>query len=261
MDRPLFSAERFSAERAATMTADTTASSTEGSRILLVEDDAPLAALISDYLGQHGFQVEIESRGDMAPRRIVERRPDLVILDVMLPGTNGMDICRQVRPHFANPILMLTARADDFDQVVGLELGADDYVKKPVQPRVLLARVRALLRRTEALASSDPDEPVELAFGALQVSRASRRVVLDNVPVELTTAQFELLWLMARNAGKILSRETLFSSLRGTDYDGLDRSIDIAMSRLRQKLGDSGNPPARIKTVRGQGYLFVADAW
>lgn len=233
-----------------------------GPRILLVEDDEALAGLIGDYLRQHAYQVEIVLRGDAGARRVLqEPAPDLVILDVMLPGLNGMDICRQVRPRFKHPILMLTARTDDFDQVVGLELGADDYVKKPVEPRVLLARVRALLRRIEVSSAVDPAEPTELVFGALQISQESRRVVLDRQPVDLTTAQFELLWLLARNAGKVLSRETIFSGLRGTDYDGLDRSIDIAMSRLRQKLRDTVSPPERIKTVRGQGYLFVADAW
>lgn len=234
------------------------ASLAEGSRILLVEDDAGLAGLIAEYLQQHGLRVDVELRGDAGARRVLEEQPDLMILDVMLPGLGGLDICRQVRPQFSNPILMLTARTDDIDQVIGLDLGADDYVKKPVVPRVLLARIRALLRRTEAQASADDDE---LEFGTLRISRAARRVTLGQTAVELSTTEFELLWLMASHAGKILRRDTIFSRLRGIEYDGLDRSIDVAMSRLRAKLDDRANPPARIKTVRGQGYLFVADAW
>lgn len=241
------------------MTVSATARSEQSSLILLVEDDVSLGELIADYLRQQGFQVEIEPRGDTAVARIRREAPDLVILDVMLPGMSGMDVCRQVRPHYVGPILMLTARTDDFDQVVGLELGADDYVKKPVVPRVLLARIRALLRRIEP--GDAGEESADLCFGALRINRAARRVVLDQSELELTTTEFELLWLMASNAGKVLGREVMFASLRGIDYDGLDRSIDVAVSRLRQKLHDIDNPPERIKTVRGRGYLFVADAW
>lgn len=237
------------------------AADTGTATILLIEDDAELAALIKDYLRQHEFRVEVVARGDEGAQRIVRDQPDLVILDVMLPGRNGMDVCRQVRPDFARPILMLTARDHDIDQVLGLELGADDYVKKPVEPRVLLARIRALLRRANPAAGREPQEPASLSFGSLKIELAARRVALNGRPVELTTSEFDLLWLLASAAGSILTREVILARLRGIDYDGLDRSIDIAVSRLRGKLGDTANPPAKIKTVRSKGYLFVTDAW
>lgn len=233
----------------------------ETAAILLIEDDAALAGLIADYLRQHEFRVAIESRGDEGVRRILRDQPDLVILDVMLPGRDGMDVCREARRGFARPILMLTARDHDIDEVLGLELGADDYVKKPVEPRVLLARIRALLRRARPAAPCEPEAPASLSFGSLRIELASRRVELGHTPVELTTSEFDLLWLLASGAGRVLSREVILARLRGIDYDGLDRSIDIAVSRLRGKLRDTTNPPAKIKTVRGRGYLFVTDAW
>lgn len=211
-------------------------------RILLIEDDASLARLIGEYLGQHDFLVEIELRGDAGAKRILNDQPDLVVLDVMLPGMNGMDVCRHVRPRFTNPILMLTARDDDFDQVVGLELGADDYVKKPVEPRVLLARIRALLRRAEASTGADRNgaEPVKLSFGRLQIDRASRRVVLDKTLVELTTNEFDLLWLLACNASKVLGRETIFFQparyrLRWTRSLGRCRRFPVAPEVARYR--------------------------
>jgi DNA-binding response OmpR family regulator len=227
-------------------------------RILLIEDDVPLASLISEYLRGHDFQVEVELRGDRGAQRIVRERPDLVILDVLLPGLNGMDVCRQVREQFAGLILMLTARDDDIDQIIGLELGADDYVKKPVEPRLLLARIRALLRRADQPASSDSKR---LTFGAFSIDEAARRVTLNGASVDLTTLEFDLLWTLASAAGTVLTREVIFANLRGIEYDGLDRSIDLCISRLRAKLNDSTNPPTKIKTVRSKGYLFVRDAW
>lgn len=227
-------------------------------RILLIEDDVPLASLISEYLRGHDFQVEVELRGDSGAQRILRDRPDLVILDVLLPGLNGMDVCRQVREQYAGLILMLTARDDDIDQIIGLELGADDYVKKPVEPRLLLARIRALLRRADPPAVS---ESKRLVFGAFCIDQAARRVTLDGVPIELTTLEFDLLWILASAAGTVLTREVIFANLRRIEYDGLDRSIDLGISRLRAKLNDTSNPPTKIKTVRGKGYLFVRDAW
>lgn len=233
---------------------------TEATRLLLVEDDVQLASLIGEYLRQHEFQVDIELRGDVAAQRILREVPDLVVLDVLLPGLNGMDVCRQVRAQYASPILMLTARDDDIDEIIGLELGADDYVKKPVEPRLLLARIRALLRRADQHSAISPDLTC-VSFGTLSIDRTSRRVLLDGAPIELTTGEFDLLWLLASAAGTVLSRESILASLRGIDYDGLDRSIDVGISRLRAKLQDTSTPPERIKTVRGKGYLFVRDAW
>jgi DNA-binding response OmpR family regulator len=235
-------------------------------RILVVEDDARLAALIRDYLHQQGFEVLIEARGDTAPDRILAERPDLLILDLMLPGRDGLAVCQQIRADYTGPILILTAREDDMDQVAGLEMGADDYVKKPVEPRVLLARIRALLRRFEApvptlAATAEDAPPAEIRFGTLRINREAHAVELAGENVLLTTNEFELLLMLADNAGKVLDRQTLYADLRGIDYDGLDRAMDVMVSRLRKKLGDDAHAPRRIKTIWGQGYLFVKDAW
>jgi DNA-binding response OmpR family regulator len=233
-------------------------------RVLLVEDDVRLAALIQEYLQNQSIDVSIEHRGDLACQRIVTEAPDLVVLDLMLPGLDGLSVCRTVRPDYAGPILMLTARDEDIDQVVGLEIGADDYVTKPVQPRVLLARIRALLRRIPHTqpASNAPVAPrTEHSYGVFKISAAAREAWMSGAVVELTTNEFELLWLLASRPGEILTRETILDSLRGIDYDGTDRSVDLRISRLRKKLGDNTSHPARIKTIRGKGYLFVKDAW
>lgn len=233
-------------------------------QLLLVEDDQRLADLICEYLRQQGFIVLHEFRGDTAPDVIMSKQPDLVILDLMLPGLDGIEVCRKCRLlHYAGPILMLTAREDDMDQIVGLEIGADDYVKKPVEPRVLLARVRALLRRTEGRSGDNErqHEVEKLSFGALCIDRESRSVKLNEELIPLTSNEFDLLYLLAKNGGQLLEREYLFKEIRGIPYDGIDRSIDIAISRLRKKLKDNASRPFRIKTVWGQGYLFVKDAW
>lgn len=235
-------------------------------RILLVEDDERLAELTAEYLRKNGFEVVVEARGDTAEKRILGERPDLVVLDVMLPGKDGFEVCRAVRPHYPGVILMLTARDEDFDQIFGLELGADDYIAKPVQPRLLLARIKALLRRAPVVASNtaeggDGSEPAELAFGKFHISQATRSTHLGDEVIDLTTAEFDLLWLLARHAGNILSRDDLLQELRGIGFDGLDRSIDARISRLRRKLGDDPENPTRIKTVRGKGYLFSRHDW
>lgn len=226
--------------------------------ILLVEDDERLARLVREYLEGQGFEVSVEGRGDTAPERIRSLAPDLVVLDLMLPGRDGLDVCREVRPNYDGPILILTAREDDMDQVAGLEIGADDYVKKPVEPRVLLARVRALLRR----AGSGREAGVgDLRFGVLRIDDRSRRVHLDGEEIDLTTTEYDLLVLLATHAGSVLSRDDLFRRLRGIEYDGIDRSVDIAISRLRRKLEADPADPQRIRTVWRRGYLFAPDAW
>ncbi len=228
--------------------------------ILLVEDDRRLAELTAEYFRQNGLSVALESRGDRAIARFRDERPRVVLLDLMLPGADGLSVCRELRQIFDGPILMFTARDSDIDQVIGLEAGADDYVAKPVDPMVLLARTRALLRRTERTAPP-AETRTDIVLGGLRVSDASQQVWLDGEEVELTTQEFELLCLPARNAGKVLSRKEIFRSMRGIEYDGLDRSIDGRVSKLRRKLGDSATRPARIKTVWGKGYLLVPDAW
>ncbi|KUM03599.1 winged helix-turn-helix domain-containing protein [Chromobacterium subtsugae] len=232
--------------------------------ILIVEDDARLAELIAAYLTKHGYQVSLHGRGDTAPAAILDTRPDLVVLDVMLPGKEGFDVCRDVRPHYGGRILMMTARDEDVDEILGLELGADDYLAKPVEPRRLLARIRALLRRSGAARQDGGGVAVEndcIAFGQFNISQATREALLGDEQIELTTAEFDLLWLLATHAGQVLSRDDIMSELRGIGFDGLDRSIDARISRLRRKLGDNPDAPARIKTVRGKGYLFSRSDW
>ncbi len=228
--------------------------------ILLVEDDRRLAELTAQYFLQNGLTVAIESRGDHALGRFGEERPRVVLLDLNLPGKDGLEVCRELREIFDGPILMFTARDSDIDQVIGLEAGADDYVSKPVDPMVLLARTRALLRRVEARPAAEEARP-DVILGRLRVSEVSQQVWLGDERIEMTTQEFELLALLARHAGKVFSREDIFLKLRGIDYDGLDRSIDGRISKLRRKLGDDASTPARIKTVWGKGYLLVPDAW
>ncbi len=226
-------------------------------RILIVEDDERLAILTQDYLRKNGLDVAIETDGTRAIRRIIAEQPDLVVLDVMLPGSDGLTVCREVRAQYQQPILMLTARTDDMDQVLGLEMGADDYVAKPVQPRVLLARIRALLRRSDT--APVESSPQRLEFGDLVIDNGGRSVTLNDELVDFTSAEYDLLWLLASNAGRILSREDIFERLRGIEYDGQDRSIDVRISRIRPKIGDDPENPKRIKTVRSKGYLFVKE--
>jgi len=228
--------------------------------ILLIEDDARLAELTATYLAQNGLRVSIEARGDRALERFVQERPRLVLLDLLLPGKDGLAICRELRRVNEVPILILTARDTDFDHVIGLEAGADDYVMKPVDPMVLLARVRALLRRA-GRGGFASERRADLQLGALRISETSREVWLHGRAVTLTTQEFELLSLLARRAGELVSRDEVFRSVRGIDYDGLDRSIDGRVSKLRRKLGDDAAAPTRIKTVWGKGYLLVPDAW
>lgn len=225
--------------------------------ILLVEDDLALQELTRDYLQQNNLNVAVLSRGDEVMDYVQKHQVDLMILDVMLPGKDGFAVCREVRDKYSFPILMLTAKGEDFDQVIGLELGADDYVIKPAEPRVLLARITALLRRTQ-----EQDKVVQsVSFGELKIDKNSRIVTLKGGEITLTSHEFELLWLLASNAGEVLSREYVHEQMIGRQYDGLDRTVDVRISRLRKKLGDNSDKPYKIKTVWGQGYLFVSDAW
>ena len=232
-------------------------------RILLDEDDERLAELTAEYLKKNDFVVDIEGRGDTAEARILESRPDLVVLDIMLPGQDGFAVCRAVRPKYEGIILMLTARDEDIDQILGLELGADDYITKPVPPRVLLARIKALLRRAGPADDAGEGGTTldSLTFGNFSISQQTRSAMLAGEQIDLTTAEFDLLWLLARHAGSILSRDDLLQQLRGIGFDGLDRSIDARISRLRKKLNDDPDNPTRIKTVRGKGYLFSRHDW
>jgi two-component system OmpR family response regulator len=232
-----------------------------GHHIVLVEDDARLATLITDYLQKHDFRLSHEASGEQAVERICELQADLVVLDVMLPGKNGFDICRELRAlGYRVPVIMLTARDEDFDQVLGLELGADDYLTKPVHPRVLLAHINAILRRMTALDKALAGENT-LNFGKLRIDRDLREVHQDSRAIGLTSGEFDLLWLLAKNAGKILTRAEILKSLRSLDYDGIDRSVDNRIYRLRKKLGDTDSPVQRIKSVRALGYVFSPVGW
>jgi two-component system response regulator RstA len=226
--------------------------------VLLVEDSARLAASIREYLERHGFEVFVEGDGLAVAERFERLKPELVILDLMLPGKDGLAICRELRAGARTPVLILTAKGDTIDQVLGLEMGADDYVVKPVEPRVLLARVEALLRR----AKSAPPEPREakLVAGRLAIDSARRTALLDARAVELTTGDFDILWLLASRAGTVVTRDEILRVVRGIDYDGLDRSIDARICRLRRKLEEAGGAESMIKTVRLRGYLFAGDA-
>ena len=226
--------------------------------ILLVEDDLRLAELVCRYLDSSGFRVATVSRGDEVVAQVLRDVPDLLILDLGLPGEDGLTICRQLRPSYGNPILILTARDNDIDHVLGLELGADDYVIKPVEPRVLLARINALLRRSRPQAAMTRKA---LQFGQLLINVTSRSVNLNGQSIALSSSEFDLLVYLAAHAGEIQSREALFKNLYKREYDGLDRMLDISVSRLRRKLGDEADTAERIKTIWGQGYLFVPDAW
>jgi two-component system response regulator ParR len=181
------------------------------------------------------------------------------VLDLMLPGLGGIDVCRQIRSFSDVPILMLTACEDDIEQVLGLESGADDYVHKPIEPRLLLARLRALLRRRHG--SSNTGSPCRLMHGELLIDRMQREVHLHGQPVDMGTTEFEILWLLASQPGQILSRDQILQAVRGIGFDGLDRSVDVSIGKLRRKLGDDAREPRRIKTVWGRGYQFNPSSW
>ncbi|MFY8083394.1 MAG: winged helix-turn-helix domain-containing protein [Rubrivivax sp.] len=231
----------------------------DGARLLLVEDDERLAQLVSQALTRAGWQVTHCARGDEGEALLRREAFDVVLLDGHLPGKDGFEVLRDVRRDFAGRIVMLTARDDDIDQVLGLEGGADDYITKPVAPRVLLARLKALMRRPTpaAPAHPGPQAPQAMRFGSLALHPAAREVRLGGQVLNLTTAEYELLRFLAERAGQVVSRDDIMQGLRGLEFDGLDRAIDARISRLRRKIGDDADTPVRIKTVRGQGYLFA----
>ena len=224
-------------------------------RILMIDDDEQLVALVREYLASAGFQVEGAGDGPAGLAAIRRAAPDLVLLDLMLPGLDGLEVCRRLRQTSRVPVLMLTARGDATDRVVGLELGADDYLPKPFEPRELLARIRAVLRRSGETPEAAPATP--LVVGSLVVHPAARRVTVDGREVELTTAEFELLHALAAGAGRVLSRDQLLERVHGGAVEGYDRSVDVHMSRLRAKLGDDPRRPRLLKTVRGVGYQLA----
>ncbi|MDF3035595.1 MAG: two-component system response regulator [Paucimonas sp.] len=225
-------------------------------RVMLIEDDQKLASMIAEYLSAYEFEVEVVNRGDRAMTRFRSIAPDVVVLDLMLPGLDGMVVCKQLRESSKVPILILTARGDTADEIAGLEQGADDYLSKPIQPPVLLARLRALLRRGSQNVSL---ESGELVFGAFRLSKENRTAYWHDKQVPLNSSEYKLLSLLADSAGKVLSRDEVLRRMHGVEFDGLDRRIDIAVSRLRRKFDD--HKAEKIKTVWGEGYLFSPAAW
>ena len=229
-------------------------------QLLLVEDDKELAKMVSEYLSAQHFQVTVEGDGKAAIDRIRSQAYDIVLLDIGLPGCDGISVCKSVRPSFQGPILMLTARGDEIDEVLALEVGADDYIAKPVRPRALLARLKVHLRRSEINREQLETDVTRIEVLDLVINSLSRTVEIDSRPISLTTAEFDLLWLLAVHAGTVVGRDVLYSELHGLPYDGMDRSIDLRVSRLRKKLGDDPNDPQRIKSIRAVGYLLASDS-
>ncbi|WP_413724529.1 two-component system response regulator RstA [Sodalis sp. RH16] len=234
-------------------------------KIVFVEDDTEVGNLIAAWLGKHDFEVTLEPRGDRAQEVIMRENPDLVLLDILLPGKDGMTICRDLRPVYNGPIVLLTSLDSDMNHVLALEMGANDYILKTTPPAVLLARLRLHLRQSafvpREVSPATGSTGSVLHFGQLSIDLINREVILGAETVLLSTSDFELLWELATHAGQIMDREALLKNLRGVSYDGLDRSIDVAISRLRKKLYDNALEPFRIKTVRNKGYLFAPNAW
>ncbi|EKK4000158.1 two-component system response regulator RstA [Cronobacter sakazakii] len=238
------------------------------SKIVFVEDDPEVGELIAAYLGRHDIDVIVESRGDRAEAVIGRENPDLVLLDIMLPGKDGMTLCRDLRTRWQGPVVLLTSLDSDMNHILSLEMGASDYILKTTPPAVLLARLRLHLRQHMAAApvnAADNTPTLQphkaLRFGTLCIDPLNRQVTLLGEQIALSTADFDLLWELATHAGQIMDRDALLKNLRGVTYDGLDRSVDVAISRLRKKLNDSATEPYRIKTVRNKGYLFAPHAW
>jgi DNA-binding response OmpR family regulator len=235
--------------------------------ILIVEDDVSLADWIKEYLLLKHYQVSIVGRGDLAVKFIKQHNPDLVILDGMLPGLDGLDVLKAVRPDYTNTIVMMTARDEELDEVLGLEMGADDYLTKPIRANVLSTKIRKYLDKQttlssiQAKASEKEIKPDKFQYGRLIVDKSARSVLLADQTINISSNEFDLLWSLIKRAGSTVTRDELIQSLRGFEYDGFDRTVDLIISKLRKKLNDNASQPFRIKTVWGKGYLLVKDAW
>ena len=221
-------------------------------RVLLIEDDTRLAEMVSEYLGEAGFRVSVAAKGRDGLERFAREPYDALVLDLMLPDMDGLEVCRRLRATSDTPVLMLTARGDATDRVIGLELGADDYLPKPFEPRELLARLRAILRRGQVPAKADL-----LRFGRLEIDRGSREIRLGGELRPLTSYQFALLLALAEHAGRVLTRDQIMEAVRGRELEAFDRSIDVHMGRIRAAIEVDAKNPKRILTVRGVGYVFA----
>lgn len=221
-------------------------------KILIIDDDSKLNNLLTGYLAKFGFEVHAEIHPEGGLQYLAQNTPELIILDVMLPDMDGFEVCRRIRKEYSIPVIMLTARGEVTDRIVGLEIGADDYVPKPFEPRELVARIQTVLRRGQ----SRSDENIK-TFGALNIDLDKQSAVLDGAPLELTTAEFEILKLFVTKSGKVLSRDDIMDRIRGIEWEAFNRSVDVLVSRLRQKLNDDPKNPHFIKTVWGSGYRFI----
>jgi len=224
------------------------------STILIIDDDEKLNRLLTDFLSEFGFKTLTANHPEDGLKKLNQKSPDLVILDLMLPGMDGFEVCKTIRQHSLVPIIMLTARGELMDKVVGLELGADDYLPKPFEPRELVARIHSVLRRTREIDKTRPQ-----CFDRLEIDFSRHILKLDGDIVDLTTNEFAALVLLAGNPGKVFNRDEILQELRGIDCDAFNRSVDITMSRLRQKLNDDPKNPIFIKTVWGTGYVFIGE--
>ena len=228
--------------------------------ILLVEDDASLAQWVAEYLTEQGYTTHVCHRGDEVVSQVKTLNPNIVLLDIMLPGQDGISVCRELRSFYNAPIIMLTARDEEMDEVIGLEVGASDYIMKPVRPRALLARIKAALRQ-----SNEPNklEKIEstISVGSLNINTESRNVKFNGQDINISSAEYLLLHYLASNAGQVVSRDAVFKATKGREYDGLDRSVDVLISALRKKFSDDPQNPEKIKTIWGRGYLLVSTAW
>jgi len=235
-------------------------------RLLMIDDDARLSKMVSDYLGQSGFEVSHAPDGESGLEQLPLVQPSLVILDLMMPGIDGLEVCRRMRalPNEAanTPVLMLTAKGDPMDRIIGLEMGADDYLPKPFEPRELLARIRAVLRRRSNAggngAAAERATPL-LRFGSLEIDRDARTVAVAGKDADLTSYQFDLLVAMAERAGRVLSRDQIMEAVRGRELEAFDRSIDVHIGRIRNAIEADSKEPKRILTVRGVGYVFAKE--
>ena len=222
--------------------------------ILIIDDDKKLNHLLSDYFSKFGFKVTAVTHPDEGLKILKRELPDIIILDIMLPKMDGFEVCKEIRKEYSVPIIMLTARGEVTDRIVGLELGADDYLPKPFEPRELVARIQSVLRR-----SSEDLKSGIIKFGRLVVDIEKHSVLLDGENVDLTTMEFEILSLFIRNPGKVFTRDHLMDRIRGIEWEAFDRSIDVLISRLRQKLNDHPEEPSFIKTIWGTGYKFIGE--
>ena len=231
--------------------------------LLMIEDDHRLAQMVGEYLQQSGFAVQHAATAEEGLLALTTHTPSMVLLDLMLPDADGLEVCRRIRglpgALAQTPVLMLTAKGDPMDRVVGLEIGADDYLPKPFEPRELLARIRAVLRRHQSpdAPSAHSGKPQHMQFGSLTLDRDARTVSVNDKPCDITAYQFDLLWVLAERAGRVLTRDQIMEAVRGRELEAFDRSIDVHMGRIRAAIEDDVKNPKRILTVRGVGYVFA----